>query len=80
MVSTPAGGTTTLHVSVDLLFDLRTEGCETDTPVNDRMTEARIQSWATQMAWKLLMRVLFHRAAVAPVRTTYHSVSIIEIC
>ncbi len=49
-VSTPAGGTATLHVSVDLLCDFRVEGCEIDTPVDDRMTDAQEQSWAVHVA------------------------------
>ncbi len=49
-VSTPAGGTATLHVSVELLCDSRVEGCETCTPVDDRMTSPQEQSWAAHVA------------------------------
>ena len=48
--STPAGCTGWLHVSVSLLFDLRLEDCDLDTPVADKMSAASRDAWVRGVA------------------------------
>ncbi|MHA2033978.1 MAG: hypothetical protein ACTSX3_01600, partial [Candidatus Thorarchaeota archaeon] len=48
--STAAGGTVVLHLSVDILFELRFEDFEISTPAMDQMSEEQQQAWALSVA------------------------------
>jgi hypothetical protein len=45
-LATIAGGLAILHMSVDLLFDLRWENSTLDTPLDDEMTSTQMNEWA----------------------------------
>jgi hypothetical protein len=48
--SSPAGGSTLMHVSVDILLDFQVEDLRLDTPVDDQMTANQKEEWSHQVS------------------------------